>query len=102
MNWAWTIIALSALILLILSLRLVIQSDRAQEIDVVANLTGEQRIIVLYTQPDHESAVSSLLTSGLQVSVVEYDPDANPEWAYIRREENEGWVQLNHLIVNQP
>jgi hypothetical protein len=102
LDWVWTLIALSALILLVLSLRFVIQSDRVQEVDVRANLTGEQRVIVLYTRPDPESAISSLLTSGLQVSVIKYDPDANPDWAYIQREENGGWVQLEHLIVNQP
>ena len=98
----WTLIALSALILLILSLRFIIQTDRVQEVDVVANLVGEQRVIVLYTQPDPESAISSLLTSGLQVNVVEYDPERNPNWAYVRRDGDSGWVQLDHLIINPP
>lgn len=100
LDWVWTLITLSALILLILSLRFVIQSDRVQEADVRANLTSEQRVIVLYTRPDPESAISSILSSGLQVSVVEYDPDLNSNWAYVQREEKGGWVQLDHLIVN--
>lgn len=100
--WLITIGVITGLVLLTLTLRLIIVSDPATETDINAYLTGAAPIVVLHERPDNTSGVSTLMERGTRVTVEVFDPERNPFWAYVRRGDEGGWVQLEHLGEQPP
>jgi hypothetical protein len=102
MSWLITLGVIMGLVLLAFTLRLIILSDSSAETEVNAYLVGVEPIIILHERPDNTSGVSTLMERGTSVSVVVFDPDRNPFWAYVRRVDEGGWVQLEHLSELPP
>ncbi|MEA1978963.1 MAG: hypothetical protein U9N80_13825 [Chloroflexota bacterium] len=100
--WLITIGVITGLVLLALTLRLIIVSDPSMETDVNAYLTGAAPIVVLHERPDNTSGVSTLMERGIRVTVDVFDPGRNPFWVYVRRGDEGGWVQLEHLSEQPP
>ena len=101
-SWLVTLGVITGMILLILTLRLIILSDPSAQTDVNAYLIGADPIVILHELPDNESGVSTLMERGTRVTVEVFDPDQNPFWAYVRRGDEGGWVQLEHLSEQPP
>jgi len=100
--WLITIGVITGLVLLTLTLRLIIASDPSTETQVNAYLAGAAPIVVLHERPDNSSGVSTLMERGTRVTVDVFDSDRNPFWAYVRRGDEGGWVQLEHLSEQSP
>jgi hypothetical protein len=100
--WLITIGVIMGLVLLTLTMRLIIVSDPSAETDVNAYLAGAAPIVVLHERPDNTSGVSTLMERGTRVTVEVFNPERNPFWAYVRRGEEGGWVQLEHLSEQPP
>lgn len=100
--WLITLGVIVGLILLTLTLRLIILSDPSTETDVSAYLVGAEPIVILHERPDNTSGVSTLMERGTRVTVEAYDPDQNPFWAIVRRGDESGWLQLEHLSEQPP
>ena len=100
--WLITLGVITGLVLLTLTLRLIILSDPSAETEVSAYLTGAEPIVILHERPDNKSGVSTLMERGTRVTVEAFDPDRNPFWAYVRRGDEGGWVQLEHLSEQPP
>ena len=101
-SWLVTLGVITGMILLILTLRLIILSDPSAQTDVNAYLIGADPIVILHELPDNESGVSTLMERGTNVTVEVFDPEQNPFWAYVRRGDEGGWVQLEHLSEQPP
>jgi hypothetical protein len=100
--WLITLGVIIGLVLLVLTLRLIILSDPSAETEVNAYLAGAAPIVILHERPDATSGVSTLLERGTRVTVEVFDLDQNPFWAYVRRGDEGGWVQLEYLSEQPP
>jgi hypothetical protein len=101
-NWFWTLSILTSLLLLIITLILVVQSDESRQSEVYAYLTGPQQTVLLHVRPEPQSGISALLKRGTKVTVLELSPEQKPTWVYVQQSESRGWIQIEYLMEGPP
>ena len=102
----WSITGLVALLLIVFSTRLVIQSNEqaaANGKTVNAYLTSEFPKVILLVEPDPRSFVSTIETQGVSVVVTEYQRRGRDNWFHININEREaGWIQGKYISLEKP
>lgn len=101
-NWFWTLSILTSLLLIVLTIILVVQSDETRQSEVNAYLSGPQQTVLLHVRPETQSGISALLKRGTQVTVLELSPEQEPTWVYVQQGESTGWIQIEHLLESPP
>lgn len=97
-NWFWTLSILTSLLLLVLTIIFVVQSDETRQSEVNAYLTGPQQTVLLHARPEPQSGISALLKRGTKVTVLELSPELEPTWVYVQQGESTGWIQIDYLM----
>lgn len=101
----WSITGLVALIFLFTTTRLVIRSNEqaADSQRVNAYLSGTYPKVILLTEPNPRSFVSSIEANGTSVVVTEYQRRSGDDWFHITINEAEaGWVQGTYISLEKP
>lgn len=91
---------LVTIILLLLTLSLVIQTDDSNEAVVQVYLDSNPPIHVLHQEPEEDSEISFLLEGGTRVQVISFNEMRHPNWLEIRHSSETGWIGVDQ-VTNQ-
>ena len=102
----WSITGFVALVLLVITVQFSIKASNqvsAGNQNVNAYLSGTYPKVILLTEPNPRSFVSSIETRGTSVVVTEYERRSGDDWFKINiNEEEAGWVQGTYISLEKP
>ena len=101
-QWLWTMTIFVTIILLLITLSLVIQTDDSNEAAVHIYLDSNHPIHVLHQEPEEDSEISFLLEGGTRVEVISFNETRNPNWVEIRHFSETGWVGVDQVTDQLP
>ncbi|MBN2555666.1 MAG: SH3 domain-containing protein [Anaerolineales bacterium] len=101
-RFLWTLTAMAAILMLILTVRLAGEAVGLNAPTIPARLTGSSMYVQIRDEPALSASISTLLERYTEVMIINAQHDGRTQWYQIAFDEGDGWVVSSNLIIQDP